>query len=613
MITTLLRPLRMGPIRTSTRFSYLTFAALAVLLFTGASLYLFPTSFTSEHRPSTWGVLHEAPGDHPIDNLVADANTQWRSLLAQESHDIHAASARYRQLRGRHPPPGFDQWFEFARANDAVLVEEFFDQIYHDLSPYWGLEPGELRKQASGQSPRIYVRNHNATAVGRAGPHWEDSWLEMIQGVAKYLPDVDVPLNGMDEPRVIAPWETITEYVQRDYASREMGNASEVVGEYMTLVDPKVEAPEVFKGPFGNQGVWNMARAGCPGDSPSRDSDMPAPMDFASPPGEFENYRRMSEEGYVKNWTLAKDPCYRPELQALHGSFIEPITVATSTELIPLFGGSKLPINNGILIPPAMYWADDPLYSGGPDHGEDWSKKKDVFFWRGLASGGRNRAETWTGFQRHRFVSMINSTQVALALANDSHAVNFRLPDSEYYRLESARAGQLPEFLNRSSDVAFTGLACHPNTHEPFCDYTDAYFKTQPLMPMSEMYPYKYLPDIDGNSFSGRYRAFLLSTSLPIKATLYNEWHDSRIIPWAHFVPMDTTYMDLYGIMEYFLGFNGQGGHDAMAKKIALDGKSWAEKVLRKEDMQIYVYRLLLEYARISDDRRDGLGYVGDL
>ncbi len=52
---------------------------------------------------------------------------------------------------------------------------------------------------------------------------------------------------------------------------------------------------------------------------------------------------------------------------------------------------------------------------------------------------------------------------------------------------------------------------------------------------------------------------------------------------------------------------------DEAAKKIAYDGKDWAKKVLRKEDMQIYVFRLLLEYARVCDDDRDNLGFVGDL
>lgn len=46
---------------------------------------------------------------------------------------------------------------------------------------------------------------------------------------------------------------------------------------------------------------------------------------------------------------------------------------------------------------------------------------------------------------------------------------------------------------------------------------------------------------------------------------------------------------------------------------MALDGKAWAEKVLRHEDMQIYTYQLSLEDARISDGNRGILGVAEDL
>mgnify|MGYP000925818090 CR=1 FL=1 len=51
---------------------------------------------------------------------------------------------------------------------------------------------------------------------------------------------------------------------------------------------------------------------------------------------------------------------------------------------------------------------------------------------------------------------------------------------------------------------------------------------------------------------------------------------------------------------------------DKVAEKIALEGRDWAEKVLRKEDMQIYVLRLLLEYGRVIADDRDKMGWVED-
>lgn len=307
------------------------------------------------------------------------------------------------------------------------------------------------------------------------------------------------------------------------------------------------------------------------------------------------------------------DICIRPEIQALHGTFIEPQSISTTHDPFPLFGGSKLLVNNEILIPPAMYWADDNIYtSGETEHGdENWDAKKDVFLWRGSATGGRNRVNNWTGFHRHRLVSMMNSTSVEAAEPS-RHSLNFHLPDYEYYGIDTGNMTHIPSLLEEHANTGFVHLVCFPPSGSPTCPHTDPYFAVTPGLPMTEQYAYKYLVDVDGNSFSGRYRSFLGSTSLPIKNAIYKEWHDSRLVPWAHFVPMDLTYMDLYGIMEYFLGNESNKGHDAVARKMAFDGKAWSERVLRRVDMQIYMYRLLLEYARLCDDRRDKLGYVQD-
>ncbi|EQL03424.1 capsule associated protein [Ophiocordyceps sinensis CO18] len=128
-------------------------------------------------------------------------------------------------------------------------------------------------------------------------------------------------------------------------------------------------------------------------------------------------------------------------------------------------------------------------------------------------------------------------------------------------------------------------------------------------VPMKQQYASKFLPDIDGNSFSGRYRAFLLSTSLPFKSTIYAEWHDDRLFPWVHFVPMDNSFIDLYGLVDYFI----DAAHDAEARTMADEGKAWAETVLRRQDMKLYVWRLLLEYARVVNDDRHRLAFVADL
>ena len=296
---------------------------------------------------------------------------------------------------------------------------------------------------------------------------------------------------------------------------------------------------------------------------------------------------------------------------------MNPLSTAATKVMFPMFGGSKLATNNEILLPAPMYWNEEERFTGGDDHGGPWNTKEDMVIWRGVATGGRNNESNWKGFQRHRFVAMANGTKLMRAEEKIEAPMNFRLPSSSY-DLAAQKEGRLGEWVSQWTEVGLTDLFCRDNI-EPapeggHCPYTDDQFEIVLGQTMAVQFGFKYLPDIDGNSFSGRYLGFLRSTSLPIKSTLWREWHDSRLVAWKHFVPMDNRFEDFYGIMEYFLGYEDSvPGHDEVAEKIASEGKAWAEKVLRKEDMQIYVLRLLLEYARISDDRRETMGWVGDL
>lgn len=323
-----------------------------------------------------------------------------------------------------------------------------------------------------------------------------------------------------------------------------------------------------------------------------------------------------SYKGFVSNFSLSTDFCHQPDLQGLHGMMIHPLTVSATGTLFPMFGGSKLHTNNEILLPAPMYWSNEERFSGGDDHGDTWDQKIDKVMWRGVATGGLNTATNWKGFQRHRFVALTNGTKVSRAESWEHAPDNWAMPTSQY-NLAAQQENKLGKWTSQWADTGFVDLSCEPKVESGQCDHTSPYFEMIRGMKMSEQFHSKYLPDIDGNSFSGRYRGFLMSTSLPIKATIFREWHDSRLFAWKHFVPMDNRFMDFHGIMEYFLGFEGENvkvrAHDEQAEKIAQAGQEWANKVLRPEDMQIYVLRVLLEYARLGHDNRKNLGYVKDL
>jgi len=173
---------------------------------------------------------------HPIDTLIEGADKTFEELLRKESHDLNTAAAEYRKRRGRHPPPGFDAWFKFAQDNGALMVEDFFDQIYHDLGPYWGLPAEVMRKESTNYEMTINLRNHNATAG--SSWFWTQIWLDLIKTIEHLLPDMDLPLNAMDEPRILVPWEQINKYMDIERETRKMPPAKKVITKFQELPLP---------------------------------------------------------------------------------------------------------------------------------------------------------------------------------------------------------------------------------------------------------------------------------------------------------------------------------------------------------------------------------------
>lgn len=567
------------------------------------------------------------PDDHPVSELIEDARARFAEQLGKRSVTVEQAAHRYRERRGRHPPPGFDAWFAAARRADAVVVEDFFDRVHHDIDPYWGMDPLEVRRMAHDQPQRVRVRDGRADFItdNPNRPEWIQLWTALVKDMMPHLPDLDMVINVMDESRVLVPWEDITELVTRGRQSRVLFPAREATSAYTDYAELDHQPTPPYEPTWHSDSLryWDYYAATCPPGSPARRfpsleaQDGPITELHPTALGTVMAYTR---HGFVANATAARDPCEQPHLRGMHGTFVEPISMSTATKPFPMFGGSKLPGNNELLIPGAMYLTSRKMYSGGSGHGGAWADKRDGLVWRGVASGGRNKRENWWHFQRHRFVQMMNSTTVAAVAAGDAAAgPSFVLPE-EHRR--PASGVPLATRVGRYADVGFTSLLCYPAQKDPAtgkeldtCPYTDPFLAVLAAVPMQEQYERKYLMDVDGNSFSARWRGFLLSSSVPLKATVYAEWHDDRLMPWLHYVPVDNTFADVYGVMDYFLGTGGSDipAHDAEARRIAHEGAEWAARVLRREDMMLYTWRLLLEYARVVDPARDRLGYVADL
>jgi len=603
--------------------------------------------------------------DHPIHQLIETAKRGFAELQGKRVTTLDQAAKEYRRRRGRHPPPAFDKWFEFAINHDAVLVEDFFDQVYHDIEPFWGLRPYELRRQAKGFRPKLSVRKGTLNATPNINPKRMKPWKDLLGQLYKNLPDIDIPVNLNYEPSLIIPLDLVEEHMID--GKRLKVPVTDLLDAYSGLhsvdalknlvfrpswLDPRGRSPTDG---FGPRLYWKLVRPACRSDSKAADNGIwydissrasrprhPIESTFPTefPHGTF--------KGYIQNWTIATDPCNHPHLQGLYGNFVRPRALTAYDEFIPLFSASKYAINNDILLPSPEDWSLSIFEE--ETRSLPWTGKKNILHWRGPASGGANSVRNWRRFHRHRFVSMMNCSQIAIAeetlqSGNSSMrglgpAKNFRLLPNNDYNLENynrSKGHGLADWVESWSDVQFTNMVCDTksklNPIGRFCAYNRGIYELAEDSGFEKSIEvHKYIPILDGDGAADGFLDVLRSTSVPIKASLFRNWYDSRIVPWVHFVPMDNTFMDIYGIMEYFVGTDipahkgqkiytwdnqdksrNRNGHDEAARRIAMAGHDWSRKVLRREDMLIYVWRLLIEYARVIDDRRERMGWVGDL
>ncbi|KAF2207209.1 glycosyltransferase family 90 protein, partial [Cercospora zeae-maydis SCOH1-5] len=621
---------------------------------------------------------------HPIKDLMHAADKHFEALLGKWTVGLNTAAAAYRTSRGRHPPPGWDKYISWCEKNKVYMVEDFFDPMYRDLAPFWSVSPEKMRTFPQQWHRTLSIRN-GSVLQRQIGPwnfaNWTGLWQAAIEALPmEDLPDVDLAVNMDDEPKVFARYEILHEAKAKAEEERRKDFETpleEIFSEYEQLEDFNEELRNAstenvlfeWSNRPATEPIWDVIRDICPPDTPGSHATTASAYNTSAEEywSQLSDGKHM-EQGFVRDWAASKSACLNPALREVHGSYVglkaysieEPVghenTRHMIEELVPLLSGCKISdVNADILLPPAIEFessTDNYIYD--PHLAKPWSEKDATIIWRGMASGGDHTADNWTRFHRHRLVAMLNGTLVAEHFRHRetggkvSEQVpggtpplphNFPLPllSGGTYRLavtSSPEAASAIETwlgtLTLKVGSGFNHMQCFGENHflTQSCWYMDPWYSVLESIPSSDQFQHKFLPDVDGHSYSGRFLGFLQSNSLPIKATVYDQWHDGRLVPWKHFVPMDNGFEDLYGILEYFAGYDAEkieaeidgketgrsvAGHDENAEEIATAGAKWSRKVLRREDRLAYLYRLILELARLGDERRGRMGWVEDL
>ncbi|KAB5584778.1 glycosyltransferase family 90 protein [Coniochaeta sp. 2T2.1] len=565
--------------------------------------------------------------DHPLDKLTYNNRIEADRWLikASVSKSLKIAVQEYQERNHRRdPPPKFDVWYKYA-TDRASPIMDHFEQIGHDILPFWGLSPEKLREGVAlaAQQPDIaVVKVKDGVAshthfIDSPYRHVLDELLDRMKTFTEHLPDMQIPVNLNERSRVLAPWDDVQRYTQagRGHGLRKLLSRRAVEPTPATELRNR---PDILpKDHISAHSLQQMTALACPPATEGRSGVHWNIRDFCATCA-----RPQSEGVFLKDWEMSHDMCHQPDLARLHGFYLTPPQHQPLQQLVPIFSRAKTSSYNDILIPLRRRYdvpEDEP--------GSDFQMKYDQLFWRGKVDGSTITHDLLHGGHQERLVHLVNnstsSAEASILLptpnVKEQHKGKDREDKKDRYRYELAPVSDLTSALKINVGTA-SYANCKDDSLSAACRQALREFgPPKPEDPPMLKNRYVLLTDSDDGP-PVMLRSALRSTSVPFVASVFREWYTERLMPWVHFVPVDVRYQGLFSTFAYFTGLKEKGnvnGRDPKleprieeARWIAEQGAAWAGKAIRREDEEVYLFRVLLEYARLLDDKRDEIGFV---
>ncbi|EGG02574.1 family 90 glycosyltransferase [Melampsora larici-populina 98AG31] len=539
------------------------------------------------YLPNNYESINYNTSNYPILNLIKLAQEAWQSKLDSQSKTFQQAVTEYAKRYKRLPPKGFKDWFEWCLKNKVVLIDEF-DRIHQVIEPFWALPPHVIRNRSEivgldDAFTIMRVKDGKVTVTGKkkdAGRTKDQ--LNLLKKFIQFLPDVNITMSHHDGPSVFMDYQTKQKHI--NYAR-----------EGKVIPEEEVDLVE------DNAALTGFLGA-CSPDSPMRMYSNGILKSFSP---EF------GSKGYIGlNHSATMNMCLHPEWQSLHGftSWSGP----RPGVLRPIFSFAQQPsFTSDLLISPLEQFEDVLINS---KDFKPWAKKTESkrLMWKGTATGvWFDRLSQWRNSHRFRLHSLgqFNQTDLmgSIKVLNVSRASD--TGKEEVIRVVNRKV-RFNELVKRYLNVGFVGKLGQCSVEDGSCEKVGQEIEFGDYVDWEYQNNHKYVLDIDGNAWSGRFRRLLGSNSLVFKSTIWPEWYQDRIQAWFHYVPIKIDYSDLLDLMSFFTGdLDGKGGFDGLAEQIAGNGKAWVDDHFRFEDVQAYMWRTYLEYARVSSDDRLEMNY----
>ncbi|KAJ6536919.1 glycosyl transferase family 90-domain-containing protein [Mycena capillaripes] len=124
------------------------------------------------------------------------------------------------------------------------------------------------------------------------------------------------------------------------------------------------------------------------------------------------------------------------------------------------------------------------------------------------------------------------------------------------------------------------------------------YSITGARQPRESLYHYKYAIDVDGTTFSGRFLGLLRSGSLVFKSTIFEEYFNSWLRPFEHYVPVLPDLSDLVQKIQW------ANSNPEEARLIQQRGLEVARRIITDDQNDCYLFGVLIEWAELQGNGR---------
>jgi hypothetical protein len=493
------------------------------------------------------------------------ARRQFHAWTDGQSKTLKEAKRAYTMRYDRPAPVWFASWFEYARQNNVLFIDDF-DQLELDMEPLRATDRRTLRtrmaevtRQQDAEAGSLYlsllsIRDGNARIQL---PHAEgavQAFRRILDPIMHLLPDLSILVNFGDEP-----------YVRRSDSDLALTH---------TLQRLEVALDE---------NVIASTRP-CPSSNVLQLQDV--------------KYSRLR---YKTRHSIC-EPSQSAFLAAHHGRFQDSIREYNLT--FPILSTVKGPIHEDILFPMRGY-----QYAMGvsPDR-IPWSQKSDSLYWRGSFSGQVNGKHNWRTSHRARWVLNAQFWDRAARTLRKFNVEGKARQRLNAILLDNAQAAEMalsPSALSAlerlppgAVNVSFSNINfC---LEDGGCDLLRKVTKQSPWMPGTTATEHKFVFDLDGLGMSERYYELLLSRSVVLKQTEWAEWHDEYLIPWIHYIPISLGMAEVPELLDFLI-------NDAFGKQVAArisdEASHYVRTALSIESQSAYLLRTLYEYADIFNGR----------